>query len=180
MTPQDKQPGKHCDKCLVKDRYLYSGCSNPICPCHQPISTKSENSLHSDTQYKQNQQPGLEEVLKEAIKNFREKWGRFYVSDTVGIDWEKPKECKHKSGVMCLASDDIEKDITDFISHAYSIAYKNGREEVGKEIEDCVIGSIVKNSTGFDTIGNKRLWHLDIDKFEKSLSDLISTLKSNE
>ena len=38
-------------------------------------------------------------------------------------------------------------------------------EKVGEN----VIGMIVKNSTGFDTIGNKRIWHLDVDAFEKEL-----------
>ena|SRR3990167_2887114 len=49
--------------------------------------------------------------IEKKMEEFREKWGRFYYSETVGIDWEKPKEILHKSGIMCIASDEIEKDI---------------------------------------------------------------------
>ena len=43
-------------------------------------------------------------------------------------------------------------------------------EQAQSEIRQDVLGMIVKNSTGFDTIGEKRIWHLDIDAFEKELN----------
>lgn len=46
------------------------------------------------------------------------------------------------------------------------------REETIEEIKDSVLGIIVKNSTGFDTVGNARTWHVDIDAVEKDLSTL--------
>lgn len=48
-------------------------------------------------------------------------------------------------------------------------------EQLVEEMKDNIIGAIVKHSTGFDTIGNQRLWHLDIDTFQKELPTLITT-----
>ena len=45
---------------------------------------------------------------------------------------------------------------------------------VSKMIDiDEVIVMVVENSTGFDTIGGQRLWHLDIDMFEASLKQKL-------
>ena len=30
--------------------------------------------------------------MENIIKKFREKWGRFYYSDKIGMDWEKPSK----------------------------------------------------------------------------------------
>ena len=63
-----------------------------------------------EKEVKNNPQTGWEE-------RFRQKFGRFYYSDIVGIDWEKPKE-KNVTGEIpdghngyCIASDDIESFI---------------------------------------------------------------------
>ena len=59
----------------------------------------------------------IKEILIKNEKEFRDKWGRFYYSDDVGMDWEKPKKQNVTGGIKdehngcCLASDDIEKDI---------------------------------------------------------------------
>lgn len=103
MTPQDKQPGKCCDKCRQWDYEDYGSgnetdiliCSNPDCECHK--------------------QPGLEEVLKE----FDEKFNKRFEPLIPAID---------RTATYL--------DIKDFISRVYSIAYKNGREEMEKEIEE--------------------------------------------
>ena len=56
------------------------------------------------------------ELREEFEKKFRDKWGRFYFSETVEVDWEKPKDIHPEllSGIACVASDDIENDIKSF------------------------------------------------------------------
>lgn len=73
---------------------------------------------------------------EELIKEFREKWGRFYISDSVGIDWVKPKKCLHKSGVFCIASNDIENDILKALQSQRSDLLKKieGKMEVLREL----------------------------------------------
>ena len=55
--------------------------------------------------------------IDKVLKDFRNKWGRFYYSDTVGMDWEKPKKQNVAGDIpdghngFCIASIDIENDI---------------------------------------------------------------------
>jgi hypothetical protein len=42
-------------------------------------------------------------------------------------------------------------------------------------VVDNLIGLVVKNSTGFDTVGFKRVWHVDIDALDEDLHDLFSS-----
>lgn len=58
------------------------------------------------------------------INNFREKWGRFYYSDLVGMDWEKPTKPNFRpdeeaqifgSDGKCIASGDVEKDLIETV-----------------------------------------------------------------
>lgn len=84
----------------------------------------------------------LDQIIKEAQEEFRKKWGRFYYSDTAGMDWEKPDqpnfEANEEDKILgsdgkCLASDDIEKDLATAIRKAY----ERGKQEfVDKNEED--------------------------------------------
>lgn len=60
------------------------------------------------------------------------------------------------------------------LRRAISSLLEEQRESLIKDKEDEIMGTIVKNSTGFDTYGNGvRLWHLDIDAFNKDLKAII-------
>ena len=65
---------------------------------------------------------------KKIIEEFRKKWGRFYISDVVGVDWIKPKKCFRKSGVFCVASDDIENDFLKALAQQ--------KEEIKRVVEE--------------------------------------------
>lgn len=55
--------------------------------------------------------------IEKVIEAFRKKWGRFYYSDEVGMDWEKPVTQNITGGIpighsgFCLASGDMERDL---------------------------------------------------------------------
>jgi len=77
-----------------------------------------------------------------------------------------------------------DKDLTSedvWTNHEKKEWFKLKQQELLKEalaeererVGDDILGRIVKNSTGFDTVNGKRLWHLDIDAFE---ADLLSSL----
>lgn len=79
-----------------------------------------------------------EDTINKILKEFREKWGRFYYSDSVGMDWVKPKK-QNVSGIplpesngFCIASDDIEKDLKTSLEKAI----KQEREKFLEEIID--------------------------------------------
>ena len=72
----------------------------------------------------------LQTLLEQQRKKFRVKWGRFYYSDIVGMDWEKPEKIHPgiKSKKFCIASDDIEND--------FAFCQRQIIEEVENEIEN--------------------------------------------
>lgn len=151
MTPQDKQPGKCCDKCF-EDTYALTGygpevCKNPDCPCHQ--------------------HPGLEEVLK----NIEESLHRIIISPGYETAWF------NKERTNLINGDRISGflgEIKSIISHVYSLAYKNGREEVIKIAEGMFDGYKKFKFDGRPKSGLKKF------AYQHALSDLISTLKSND
>lgn len=76
----------------------------------------------------------LSNISKKELELFREKWGQFYYSDTIGMDWEKPKK-QNVTGVIpsnhsgyCIASNDIEDLICETITQVL--------EDVAGEEED--------------------------------------------
>lgn len=70
----------------------------------------------------------ITDLLEKKLDDWREQWGRFYYSDLVGMDWEKPekpnfapnKETKARgSDGKCLASDTMEAFLTSSLKEAY-------------------------------------------------------------
>lgn len=61
----------------------------------------------------------MSKYTEEVIAQFRKKWGQFYYSDEIGMDWEKPEKQNVTGGIpnghsgYCIASGDIEKDFLD-------------------------------------------------------------------
>lgn len=81
---------------------------------------------------------------KKIVSDFREKWGQFYFSDLVGMDWEKPKKRNFRpdeeaqvfgSDGRCIASGDIEKDLVETIHQELSRARKETLNDILEEIE---------------------------------------------
>lgn len=72
------------------------------------------------------------------IKKFRGKFGRFYYSDEVGMDWQKPKKQNITGGIpdkhsgFCIASDDIENIIID----SHHEIRKAEREKIIRKMEN--------------------------------------------
>lgn len=58
----------------------------------------------------------LQSFKEKQREGFTKKWGRFYYSDKIGIDWEKPKELHPdlSAGVLCIASDDMLRDLDSY------------------------------------------------------------------
>lgn len=54
------------------------------------------------------------------------------------------------------------------------------RREEKKNLIDSVLGAIISNSTGFDTVGSKRLWHVDIDTLKTELLSPTSITRNEE
>lgn len=69
--------------------------------------------------------------LQEIREEFRKNFGRYYYSETVGMDWEKPEKIGTKTGKICLPSDEIE----DFWLAKYESLIKERDAEMVKRIE---------------------------------------------
>lgn len=99
--------------------------------------------------------------------------------NTPDTEWEKEFDEKfHYIKDFVVKDNDFgERDWTDIKNHISTLL--TSRDSYWKErvSKDNLMGMIVKNSTGFDTIGNQRLWHLDIDAFEADLDTLLDNLK---
>lgn len=103
----------------------------------------------------------LSNISKKELELFREKWGQFYYSDTIGMDWEKPKKQNVTGGIpnkhdgFCIASGDIEKDILS--SHIALIegVIEREKSKLGIVRQDMSIeGSIVAEKIHLENISH--------------------------
>src|ERR1035437_5166754 len=67
----------------------------------------------------------MQDYKEKIVSEMREKFGRFYYSDKIGMDWLKPEKIGTKTGIMCLPSDEIE----DFILCKYEQGRADGYEK---------------------------------------------------
>jgi len=84
------------------------------------------------------------------------------------IEWEFENWIKKHDTFMGGISSNIIPNLKDFIKDLLS----QKEAKIKRELKDKIMGIVVKNSIGFDTIGNQRIWHLDIDKFEDTIKEL--------
>jgi hypothetical protein len=89
--------------------------------------------------------------------------------------WEKEFDEKFGPSVVCSEM----KKIKSFITSLLEAKDREWREMTTnnqpswENLRDNIMGMIIKNCSGFDTTGTQIICHLDIDRFEKDLSDLI-------
>ena len=137
-------------------------------------------------------QRGYEEGGQEMMKRVREvknkpmenkDWKRQFENEFAG--WWDYKSAMTERIVDSIESrlkskqEEIEKAIKSMKKNpkkdiVYCTSYELALEEERERVRDNILGRIVKNSTGFDTVNGKQLWHLDIDAFE---ADLDTNLK---
>ncbi len=101
------------------------------------------------------------------LRNWKEEFSRkhaeLWTVGSIGVE--------SRFGKFGLAQDIDRNFAIDFIA---SVLHSQN-----EEMHDNIMGALVKNSTGFDTIGSprKRMWHVDIDAFE---AEILAIIRSNQ
>jgi hypothetical protein len=89
-------------------------------------------------------------------------------------EWEKElEEVLGRRPVRFNAVSIDHKDWTDlvaFISQLLATEREAARREEREKAREDIIGLIILHSTGYDTVGGKRLWHVDIDELQAALT----------
>ena len=121
----------------------------------------------------------IAQAEKEVAEKFKEKWGQFYYSDSVGIDWEKPQKQNVEGGVpiesdgFCIASGNIVFDFQSFLS-SYTKDLLQSVESELDVLDTCLEGLPIDAMS----IINTKFYANDVVKRLKEVkADIISKLR---